>query len=170
MPYDHVDTLVELAAGVYVERDTLRVVEAIQQYDPNLRVKYLNPDSGAEFADTPYKIVEVCPDGIERVVFGVWQLDGSVLERLYAADTQKHDILAGIDRNNERVKAEQKRRYKEEVIAEAHDITVHVIKSPRTTYRVPGPGGTVFTFDSHAPTKLTTRTGLEVSQDQVKEG
>lgn len=166
MSYDYIDTLIELAEGVYVDRDVLRVVDAIRSYDPNLRVKYLDPNSGAELVDAPYKIMELCPDGIERVIFSVWSLDNRVLDRLYSADTHKHDILAGIDVNNSKAKEDQKRRFRDEQLLPAHDVATHVLASPKTTYTVPGPEGTRMVFDSHLPTRIKTRTGLEVVQVQ----
>ncbi|MGH9982420.1 MAG: hypothetical protein ACRD8W_00500 [Nitrososphaeraceae archaeon] len=165
MPFDHKETLVQIAAGVYVEKDTLDIVRRIRAYDSNLRVKYLDPDSGGGLTDAPYKIVEVCSDGIERVVCSVWKLDARVLERLYLADTQKHDILAGIDRNNAAVKEATKRRFKEE-LESSHDLAEHILKTPKLTYTIKGVDGTQIVVDSHIPVRIVTRTGLEVPQDR----
>ncbi len=167
MGFDVNRRLVEFAAGVYVEEDVLRVVDAVRAYDPNLVVKYLDPDRGGELDDPPYKIFERCPDGHERLVFGVWTLDNRVMERLYAADTRRFDIAGQIERNNTHVKEEQKRRFREEVLAEARDQTEHVIKSPKGSYTLPGPeAGLQIVVDSHHPTKMrTTKTHLEVVPD-----
>lgn len=169
-PFDAKERLVELAAGVYVEQDVLRVVQTIQEYDPNLRVKYLDPDSGGSVGDPPYKVVELCPDGIERVVFSVWKLDGSIVERLRAADTQKLDILVGLETKNQAVRDAEKRRFREEVLGEAHDIAHHVLRSPRSSYTVEHPHdpGTRLIFDSTHPIKRRTRTGIEAKHVDIE--
>ena len=133
--FDARKRLVELAEGVLVEEDTLDVIRRIMEYDENLRVKYLRPDS-SDITDAPYAIFEVCPDGIERLVFTVWELDQRVLERLYLADTQKHDIIARIEGANQRARADQQRRFRESM-EEAADIAAHVIRSPKTEYTIP---------------------------------
>ncbi len=163
MPFDLHKRLVELAAGVYVEEDTLHVVQRIREYDPNLRVKYLDPDRGGELGDPPYKIFELCPDGHERLVFSVWSLDERVLERIYAADTQKHNILYDLEGTNALARQNLTRRFQEERDA-ARDIVEAVIRSPKGSYTVPGSvEGTVVKFDSHEPTKVVTKSGLEVT-------
>ena len=160
--FDHQRRLVELAAGVYVENDTLRIVQAIQEYDPNLRVKYLDPDRGGELGDPPYKIFELCPDGHERLVFGVWSLDDRVLERLWAADTQRHDIPARLAQHNAKVRQDSARRFREEQLGEAHEMVVAVVRSPKDTYRIPTPNGMAI-FSATEPVKIVTKAGTVVT-------
>lgn len=163
MPFDVDQRLVELAAGVYVDRDVLDIVERIREYDPNLRIKYLDPDRGGEFDDPPYKIMELCPDGHERLVFGVWCLDASVLERLYLADTQRHDILAGIAKNNARAQAELQRRYEEER-DEAREMTEAIIRTHKDTYTLPGRDKSeTIVMSATMPCKRRTRSGTTVT-------
>lgn len=168
MAFDHQQRLVELAAGVLVEADVLHIVERIRYYDPNLRIKYLDPDSGGEFDDPPYKIMELCPDGFERLVFGVWCLDERVLDRLYAADTQHHDILLRLDGTNAKAKADMQRRYEEEQ-EEIQDKVVHTLRSPKSTYTLPGPEGTKIVMSGDLPSKVVTKSGTEVNIHQVTE-
>jgi hypothetical protein len=138
--------LVELAAGVYVERDVLNIVEKIKEYDENLTVKFCNP-SLADPGDAPYKLVERCKDGLERVAFDIWELNELVLERIYAADNQRHDILLDLDGRNLLAAKEQKQRYREKM-DEANDIIVSMLKSPKHkwTYK-DETTGRVTTFD-----------------------
>lgn len=165
MGFDLNERLVELAAGVYVEEDTLRVVERIMAYDPNLRVKYLNPDQGAELGDPPYKIFELCPDGHERLVFSVWSLDERVMQRLYLADTHRHDVAGRMEAHNARVRQAAQRRFRE-LADEALEITRSVVRSPKDTYTMPGPvEGTTTVFSATEPVKVKTRSGLEVKHD-----
>lgn len=119
------ERLVKIAEGMYVERDVLNVVAAIHEYDPNLKVKMC---ARGEFTDAPYILVEKCPDGFERIVFEIWELDHRVLQRVIAADNQRNDILAGIDKKNEKFKLDQQSRYQERML-EANDILSSMFKT-----------------------------------------
>jgi hypothetical protein len=147
--------LIEMSEGVYVEADVLRIVEKVQEYDPNLRIKYVN--GNANVADSPYALFELCPDGIERKVFDIWVLDDRVLERLEAADNQRHNILVDLDGRNLLVKQARERRYKEKMM-ENHDIFASVLRSPKGTYSFPveNPDGTkkIVTVDDSGPAKV----------------
>jgi hypothetical protein len=129
---DEKKRLIELADGSYVESDVLNIVEKIRAYDSNLRVKYCDP-ALAELNDAPYKIVELCPDGIERIIFYVWKLDETVLERIYAADNAHNNVLVNLDNVNLIAKKAQERRY-EEVRLEDQDIITSYLKSPKGRY------------------------------------
>lgn len=125
--------LLQLADGSVVEEDVLHVVERIQDYDPRLVIKYLNPDNPNSVGDAPWAVFELCPDGIERLVFTTWKLDMSIMERLWDADTTKHNILTNLDKNNSSIQNEQKRKYRERN-AEVVDVISHMLKAPGTTY------------------------------------
>lgn len=117
--------LVEIADGMYVERDVLGVVQAVQEYDENLRIKIaVDPGPG----DPPYKLVEHCRDGIERVVFDLWELDARVLERVRAADNARGSVLQTVDGKNIDFKRVMLQRYRE-TIDEAHDIVKTFMRS-----------------------------------------
>ena len=121
--------LVEMADGSLVESDVLNIVEKIRDYDPNLRVKYIDPML-ADPEDPPYRITELCPDGMERVVFGVWNLNETVLERLYQADNARTNVFLDIHGNNLLAKKEQERRYIETRLEE-QDIIASYLRSPK---------------------------------------
>lgn len=127
--------LVNLGDGTWVERDVLSVARKIQEYDPNLRVQFLN-DAATGVGEAPYRIVETCKDGIERVVFSVWVLDDSVLQRIFAADNQKFDVLGALDKTNAKAKQREQRRYQDK-LGEANEITKTVLRSPKDTFSVP---------------------------------
>lgn len=152
MTDDTKQRLIELAEGVYVEADVLNIVGQIQDYDSNLRVKFLRPGVG-DVSDAPYAIFEVCPDGLERLVFTVWELDQRVMERLYQSDNQKHDILGRLDKANDKRKADAQRRFSE-FMEEARDIAKHIIKSPKTEYSIPTGEDQNTVFHSHQPAKI----------------
>lgn len=125
--------LVELAQGMYVQADALNIVEKIRERYPTLDVQYLDPNRFPELTDAPYRIVEKCPDGHVRVVFTTWKLDELVLERIYAADTRKHDVLGILEAKNARAERESNQRFRDR-LAEKSDILVHALKSPKSSY------------------------------------
>lgn len=124
---DDRDRLVQIADGMYVERDVLGVVSMIAEYDPNLKVKVLAGDGG-DVAQPPYRLVEVCRDGLERIVFDIWELDQRVLERIKAADNARSNVLARVEKQNESAHDLLNRRYREQM-DEAHDIVKTFLKS-----------------------------------------
>lgn len=161
MSFDTTKRLIELSDGNACEADVYGIVERVKEYDPNLTIQYCS--GRPSLTEAPYRLVELCPDGITRVVMDIWDLDQRVLERLYAADTKRHDILARLDANNAAAREREQRRYREEVLGEAMDQTLHVLASPKGSYSVPGPvDGLQTVFDSHQPSKIVDpKTGRE---------
>jgi len=130
--------LVDLGGGVLVEQDVLNVVEKIRAYDPNLEVQFLDPGRFSDITDAPYRVMELCADGAWRVVMTIWELDERVLERLAALDTQKNDILAGLDKANNAAKERRNARFREE-IASVSEMAAAVLRSPKDTYKATNP-------------------------------
>jgi len=128
----------ELAEGVLVENDVFDIANRVAEYDPNLKIQYCDPEQAGP-GDAPYRLMELCRDGLWRKVMDIWTLDATVLERIYAADTQKRDILLGIDKQNLVAKQDQQRRYKE-MMEEAGDIMKHVLRSSKSTYTIKDKG------------------------------
>lgn len=131
-----------LASGEVVERDVLNIVERIHAYDPNLRVKYLDPGVVGDLLDAPYVITEMCPDGIERIVTSVWKLDETVYDSVVMADSirqgQMRDKLAEIDKKNALVKAAAEKAIQDENDA-LKEMVTDVVKSPKDTYTATNP-------------------------------
>jgi hypothetical protein len=71
--------------GLAVERDALRVAEAIKDYDPNLEVLCVE-DHMAGISEEPFVIAEKGADGVLRPVLRAWELNDQVLQRIIAAD------------------------------------------------------------------------------------
>lgn len=126
--------------GVLVERDSLRIAERVHDYDPNLTLQYLEEASSLD--EPPFRVVERCPDGLDRVALTAWELDERILHRLYAADTAKFDIDRRITSANEKARANKKQRY-QEVVDEQNEIIHSVLKSPKQSYsaEIPTPTG-----------------------------
>lgn len=125
--------LVKIDEDTFVERDVLNIIQKIEEYDPNLKVQYLG--HSASIGDAPYRVLEFCKDHQWRVCFYAWELDQTVLDRIWMADTNRHGVLTRLDDNNAAVRRENLRRYKEK-LGEAKDITQHVIASPKGRYSV----------------------------------
>ncbi len=122
--------------GYHVERDALHVAEKVHEYDPRLRVQFLEQAVGV--GDPPFRVMELCNDGIERPLFYFWKLDDSVLERIHKADTTKWDIQERIEKTNRQAK-ERQSKYSRDVFDEVKDIVASVIRSPKDTYSVKDP-------------------------------
>jgi len=145
------ERLNHLAGGISVSDDVLGVVRRLQEYDENIVVQFADPDQ-ADFTDAPYRIMERCPDQQLRVIMEVWKLDASVLERLYALDTQKLDVLARIDKANQAIVLGEKRRYQDETRA-LSEMAADVLRSPKDTYTATNP----VTGESHKFTSIRRR-------------
>lgn len=137
--------LVDLGDGQLVEHDVLNIVEKIRNYDPNLQIKYVDP-MRAEFGDAPYRITEKCPDGMERIVMEVWELDERILDRIMAADNSRNNVLLSIDNNNLLAKKTQERRY-EEVRLEEQDLITSYLRSPKGRFSFKRKDGALVTID-----------------------
>ncbi len=129
--------LIEMSNGVVVEEDVLGIIKRIQMYDPNLTVQYCDPDSST-LTDAPYRIMEECPDGLQRMVMECWALDERVIEALFAADTQKQNVLEGIDNRNHMAQAGIKQRYRDELQA-VSEMAKGVLNSHKDTYTATNP-------------------------------
>lgn len=142
------DKLIPMADGSLVESDVLRIAEKIAEYDDNLRLKYC-PPSVADMTDAPYALFERCRDGIERLVFYIWELDDRILERIYLADNAHRNVMDEVEKANEKVKADIQRRY-EEKVAEDADILKSFLNSPKGRWSFNQPDGTKITLDDGA--------------------
>lgn len=133
--------------GALVERDCLRIAEAVKAYDENLEILCLDPQRAADVTEAPYVLVEKCKDGEYRRIKSYWQLDERILADVEAADCQRHDLIAVINGRNERVKRERDRRYKE-LREEQLEVVKHIagMKS-QTTVTDPRTGEKVRFYD-----------------------
>lgn len=122
-----------MVEGVLVEGDALHIAERIHEYDPNLTLQYL--EQAANVNEPPFRVIEHCRDGVDRVAFTAWELDERLLQRIYAGDNARHDLDRIITEANRKAKDAQKAKQRDSRL-EAQDITQHVIKSPRVRYSV----------------------------------
>jgi len=136
--------------GMLVERDALRIAEAIRDYDENLVVLCVDPNQAEGLSEEPFIVAERCKDGVLRPVIRCWQLDDSILHRLYLADNQKfntYNTLLDLEK-------QQRARYKyewEQTRGDAKDKIAH-IAGMRSKYTVPDEKtGDIITFFDDRP-------------------
>lgn len=115
--------------GSYVDRDVLGVIQKIADYDPNLRVQYL--EIAATLDEAPWRVVERCKDGQDRVVLTAWVMDNSVYDRLILADTQLWNPSEKSIQNNQKIKQNKHKKDKEEM-AESSELAGRIIYNDKS--------------------------------------
>lgn len=123
--------------GRIVERDALNIAEKISIYDPNLYVQVLDGPA-VDLQTPPFRVMEICKDGVHRVAMTAWTLDGQLFDRIVAADTSHYDILGKMDKNNDKARNEDRRRYQEKM-DQLHELSFDVLRSPKDTYTAKHP-------------------------------
>ena len=109
--------------GMIVERDALRVAEAIKDYDPNLEV--LCTTDAEDISEEPFVVAEKGKDGILRPVLRAWELNDLVLERIKLADNQRFSTLKTVEESEAAFKRVNAQRY-QEWREEAKDVVKHI--------------------------------------------
>lgn len=134
--------------GMVVERDALRIAEAIRAYDPNLVLLCLDPNHVQGVSDAPFVVAEKGPDGNYNPVLRAWVLNDTILERIYLADSQKVDGWGNLVKMEETIQKENQRRY-QETRESTMDLVKHIIKDRGSQYSVKDEktGETVTFFD-----------------------
>lgn len=111
--------------GNIVERDALRIAEAIQDYDPNLVLLCLNPERTEGISDEPFVVAERGRDGVLRPVLRAWVLDDTILERLYNSDTHKRNVFNDLVSLENKQQANIQYKYQEQR-GEIRDVVQHI--------------------------------------------
>lgn len=117
---------------VEVPEDLFRIRDEIESRWPNLWVTYLNPDTpttakrvGPCLGDAPFIIWERTQQG-PRQVMSVWQLDQSVIDKLHLMNSANVDVLAEIDKHNDKLRRDMERE-NEEMLAEGRDMSASAL-------------------------------------------
>jgi len=111
--------------GNVVERDALRIAEAIRDYDENLVLLCLDPARAEGISDEPFVVAEKGADGILRPVLRAWILDDQILERLYYSDTKRHDVYNALVSLEDKQRRDSQQRYQEKR-DETKDVIQHI--------------------------------------------
>lgn len=132
--------------GQIVEKDALRVAEALKEYDPNLEVICLDP-SKAEVNEAPFIICEYT-GGVFKRIFECWVLDDRVLDRIKLADNQKFDPTLRYE-DLKKVNYERKQARYKDVMGEKKDLVSHIaaMKKSRFSFKDEETGEKVTLFD-----------------------
>lgn len=137
--------------GNIVERKALYLAEKIKDYDPNLEL-LCNMDAEG-ISEEPFVVAEYVEQNGVRVlkpIFRAWELDDRILERIYASDTKRRDVLADIIKSEEQFRADNERRYQEARELNA-DIVKH-IAGMKSKYSITDPNtGELITFYDDRP-------------------
>lgn len=113
-----------------VERKMHEIVEQIKNYDDRLEI-VCNADAMG-ISEAPFILAEVVGDQFYKV-FEFWQLDESILERIYLADTKRVDVILNMEKNNQAIKDESQRRYREKMEA-SKDLVASIIGTQKSVY------------------------------------
>lgn len=122
--------------GHWISERVSRVVEIIQDYDSTLEVRWI-PPALRDPGDAAFAIVEHTLTG-PVVAFYVQteaEFDERVLARIFAGDNSKHNVLGMVEAQNAAIQAYNLKKYQDE-LAEAADISAHILRSPKTRYSV----------------------------------
>jgi len=144
--------------GMLVERDALRIAEAINDYDPNLVVLCVDPNRATDISEAPFIIAEKCKDGITRPVFKCWELNDSVLDRIRFADGNRMSASKSLEQIQNEILTERERRYTEKREISA-DISTHVLKTRQSHYTVvdTNTGETIHFYDDRPTERKTSK-------------
>lgn len=133
MPYfdpgtgDHV-----VIDGLIVERDALSIVERIKEYDEDLEVVCLDPVMAGP-NDAPFILLWKRPTGEYVRVFEFWELNETIIQRIYASDQRRFDALDRTIKMEEYQKKQREDRYKDKV-AETADLLAYAMKNRTSSY------------------------------------
>lgn len=158
--------LIQIAPETIMERGVFQIVEDIRNYGDfygQIDVAYLDPAKGGSFTDAPYIVFQRCYDGKARVVFSVWELNASVLERVRAADTRYVDVGELVEKHNAKVREELAKKGREKM-QEAGDIYSHALANAKTSYSFPNTEGDIVTLDDAVG--IVKRNGQSIEPNQ----
>lgn len=94
--------------AVLVEDDVLDVVRRLQEIDPSLFVTY--HEQGDYFS-----IVEMCPDGAERIVNNVKELTPDIIEYVRMIGSEGWDVVAEMEKMDQQADRNARHRFAESV-------------------------------------------------------
>jgi len=137
--------------GAVVEKDALRIAEAVQKINPNLKVVCLDP-AKAGINEAPFMVVELCVDGVWRPVFSAWQLDQRILDRIHMADRfAGNEALALVEETEALYYKREGQRFKEEQ-DQRIDLVASIVRSRKSSFTFKNEEGVWVTINEHGRT------------------
>jgi hypothetical protein len=140
--------------GMMVEKKAHHIVERIKDIDDSLEVLCVDPEQAGIF-EAPFMLIEhrMTPDGPRAFkVFDFWELNESIVERVYLADTARHDVLAEIDKENARVKAAQESEHRSKMESKK-DLVASIINNTKSSYSFVDEGVKKTIYEDGRPVK-----------------
>lgn len=135
---------------VEIDDDLLGIIEEIRYRWPALRVVTLDMDAHHDIFDAPFRILELCHDGVERKVMDVWKMDRTVIDKLHQMATVDLDKLVA-DQNAKATKVRDD-KFKE-ALGAANDVVAHALHHPGTSYSFKDSEGDLVTISDSDKTK-----------------
>lgn len=133
--------------GHIVERDALRVVEALKAINPDLEVVCLDPNYIQGVNEAPFIVCEPRKsDGKLVRIMEAWTLDNQLIERVRLADTWNTDVLDNLVKKEEALKRDQERKKLEQKEANV-DLVSHIVANRKSRYTFETESDTVTIFD-----------------------
>lgn len=124
--------------GQFVSQRISQIVQAIQEYSPELSVEWIPP--GARTTDQPaFRIIHTPPGGQPYPIFHVKteeEFNESILKRIIAGDSRNGTPQYSELEAWETAQNLLKRQKFLDAMEEANDVAHHILKSPKNTYKV----------------------------------
>lgn len=119
--------------GNIVERDALRIAEKIREYDSDLELICLDPDSDHALSSAPFIVIKDRGNGVFDRVLEAWTLDDQIIERLYLADGQATDLLDRLAKMEYAKKKEQEDKW-QETKWQSHELFAAAMQNPKSSF------------------------------------
>lgn len=130
---------VPLEDGSMVTAQCARMAEMVRDYDPALEVEWIPREHRLD-GDDPIRIVDTRQHGLARMVMSFaseQDFAEHALERLFLADSGRHDVLGEMEARNAAARADELKRYMDQK-EEGLDLMKHALRGPsRYSYRRP---------------------------------
>lgn len=116
-----------------------RVAQAVQEYNRELRLHFIPRDQRvtAEDHEMPYAVFHY-PFGEQPypvMLLREEDVNLTLIDKLYAADTSKRNVLSDLEKREQLAKDAQKAREAEER-AEMHDMAKSIFRTPLHSYQI----------------------------------
>lgn len=137
---DILDVASPTVDGHWISDRVSRIVEIINDLDPNIKVKWIPADVRGP-NEPAFALFECAPNRPEYIMFYVnteAEFDERVIERILSIDGVRNPLsLESIDKKNAAVKLVQLKKQMEELEA-SHELAASIYKSPKTRYKHDG--------------------------------
>lgn len=131
--------LFDETSGRFINQKHRRVAEVVNEYDPELELAWIPPESRDEGDVFPYVVIHNHPNGDRQAVayFTEDEIDERVIEHLFENDFRKHnpqDLFDKMEAHNLAVKLLEQKTIQEKYDAEL-DVVVSALKSGKHWYK-----------------------------------